>query len=176
MSSLKSSPSGKFSISSSLKSLFMGSSSKHEAIPSICTETRPPYLEPKYLDASIISGSLVKFVKLPACVSRTEWLATHSKFHLKINLMLVFDFGSMIMELWEAVIEPPTTIFLKRSKSEPNLQAFPCNYQKQEAMISWLQDQIAALPAISGSTEAMYVSNFEQTIAKTSFGVRISDY
>lgn len=75
-SSLKSSPSGKFSISSSLKNLFMGSS-KQSQMASICVDAPPLYLEARYLDASMISGSLVKFVKLPSCVSRTEWLASH---------------------------------------------------------------------------------------------------
>ena len=76
----------------------------------------------------------------------------------------------MILGLWEAVMESPVSS-LKRSKSEPNLQSFPYSYQKQEAMISWLQDQITALPSRSGSTEAIYPPNFEQTLVKSAFGV-----
>jgi hypothetical protein len=76
----------------------------------------------------------------------------------------------MLLDLWEAVIEAPSTT-LKRSKSEPNLQSFPCSYQKQEAMISWLQDQLTLLPAHNGSTEALYPQNFEHATARTAFGV-----
>lgn len=79
----------------------------------------------------------------------------------------------MVLDLWEAVMEPSSAVSLKRSKSEPNLQTLPCNYQRQEAMISWLQEQIRALPANSGSTDSTYSGDFEQTIAKTSFAVTL---
>lgn len=59
----------------------MGGGSKNEVTNAVCTDTAPLYLDSRYLDASIISGSLVKFVKLPAIVSRTEWIASHGRQH-----------------------------------------------------------------------------------------------
>lgn len=72
--SLKSSPSlSKFSLSSSLKNFFSNS----KEITTEKNNKAPIFLESKYLEASMISGSLMKFVKLPKNVSRIEWLSSH---------------------------------------------------------------------------------------------------
>jgi hypothetical protein len=69
-----------FSLSSTIKNIFSSSSERaqrdeksgHMAV------AKARYMLPEHLNASLIGGSLVKFVKQPQFVSRTEWLASHS--------------------------------------------------------------------------------------------------
>jgi hypothetical protein len=61
------------SLKSSIKNLF-GSNLR---TPIGEAEDKPQYFEEKFLNSSVISGSLAKFVRLPKYVSRIEWIATH---------------------------------------------------------------------------------------------------
>lgn len=107
-----------------------------------------------------------------------------------MTLCLVFDFSSMILELWDVVFEIPPSFqnnntSLKKSKSESSFLSFSAtaptnqatinasleNYRQKEALISWLTEQLNSLPFKNGPTDVIYPLNYEQTFVIPAFDV-----
>jgi hypothetical protein len=95
---------------------------------------------------------------------------------------IVFDFSSMIIEIWEVAGEGTggfSSPIMKKSKSESNLRdncnqiSDNVNYRKLEGMISFLYEGISTIPCREGVTDALYQTDYEKMHVIPTFKVHI---
>lgn len=70
----------------------------------------PKYMTPTYLEQSILSGDIRKYVALPKYVSREEWISSHGKDNSRCRSSLtlppvVFEFFHLTNSFYESISE-----------------------------------------------------------------------